>query len=57
MPTWTPEEQLTFHVAFALKKVTVPGFRKVLSEQDRISIAKTIIEHLKRCRWEFSKTS
>jgi hypothetical protein len=24
MPTWTPEEQLTFHVAFALKKVTVP---------------------------------
>jgi hypothetical protein len=57
MPTWTPEEQLTFHVAFALKKVTVPGFRKALSEQDRISIAKTIIEHLKLCRWEFSKTS
>jgi hypothetical protein len=52
----TPEEQLTFHVAFALKKVTVPGFRKALSEQDA-SLAKTIIEHLKLCRWEFSKTS
>ena len=55
MPAWTTEEQLTFDLAFALKKVTVPGFRKALSEQDRFSIAKAIVEHLKLCRWEFSK--
>jgi hypothetical protein len=38
-----------------LKKVTIPGFRKALSEEDRFAIAKTVIEHLKLCRWEFSK--
>jgi hypothetical protein len=53
MPTWTPDEQLTFDIAFALKKVTIPGFRKALSEEDRFSIAKTVLEHLKLCRWEF----
>jgi hypothetical protein len=28
MVNWTRDEHLTFDIAFALKKVTVPGFRK-----------------------------
>ena len=55
MVKWTPDEHLTFDIAFALKKVTMPGFRKALNEEDRMVIAGTILEHLKLCRWEFSK--
>jgi hypothetical protein len=43
----TPEEQLA--VAFALKKVKIPGFRKALAEEGRFTIAQTIVEHLKLC--------
>jgi hypothetical protein len=57
MAKWTPEEQLAFDISFALKKVTIPGFRKALKEEDRFAIATTIVEHLKLCRWEFSKPS
>ena len=57
MDNWTHEEQLAFDIAFALKKVTIPGFRKALKEEDRFAIAGTIAEHLKLCRWEFSKPS
>ena len=42
-----------FDIAFALKKVTIPGFRKTLKEEDRFAIAGTILEQLKLCRWEF----
>jgi hypothetical protein len=52
---WTPDERLTFDIAFALKKVTIPGFRKGLKEEDRMAIAQTILEHLKLCGWQFSK--
>jgi hypothetical protein len=55
MVNWTPDEHLTFDIAFALKKVTIPGFRKALTEEHRIAIAQTIVEHLNLCRWEFSK--
>jgi hypothetical protein len=55
MANWTPEEQLAFDVAFALKRVTIPGFRKALKEDDRFAIAQTIVEHLKLCRWQWSK--
>ena len=55
MAAWTRDEHLTFDIAFALKNVTIPGFRKALKEEDRIAIAATILEHLKLCRWEFSK--
>ncbi len=55
MVVWTRDEYLTFDIAFALKKVTIPGFRKGLKEEDRIAIAQTILEHLKLCGWEFSK--
>jgi hypothetical protein len=57
MANWTRDEHLTFDIAFALKKVTIPGFRKTLKEEDRFAIAKTVLEHLKLCRWEFSKPS
>ena len=55
MTNWTLDEQLAFDIALALKKVTIPGFRKALKEEDRFAIAATIAEHLKLCRWEFSK--
>jgi hypothetical protein len=55
MAQWTREEHLTFDIAFALKEVAVPGFRKALKEEDRIAIATTIVEHLKLCGWNFSK--
>jgi hypothetical protein len=55
MAAWTLKEQLAFDIAFALKKVAIPGFRKALKEEDRFAIATTIVEHLKLCRWEFSK--
>ena len=34
MAEWTAEELLRFDIAFALKKVTIPGFRKALTEDD-----------------------
>ena len=37
--------------AFAFKKVAIPGFRKALTEEDRFTIAKTVVEHLKLSRW------
>jgi hypothetical protein len=57
MTEWTADELLRFDVAFALKKVTIPGFRKSLTEDDRMAIAGRIVEHLRLCRWEFSKPS
>ena len=36
---WTPEEQLAFDIAFGLKEVTIPGFRKAFKEEDRFAIA------------------
>jgi len=47
MNEWTAEELLRFDIAFALKKVTIPGFRKALTEEQRFQIAATILEHLK----------
>ena len=57
MVVWTRDERLTFDIAFALRKVTIPGFRKELKAEDRIAIAQPILEHLKLCGWEFSKPS
>jgi hypothetical protein len=44
MPALTLDEQLTFDVAVALKKVKIPGFRKGVVEEGRFEIAKTIVE-------------
>jgi hypothetical protein len=55
MSALTVDEQIAFDIAVALKKVKVPGFRKALMGEGRFEIAKVIVEHLKLCRWEFSK--
>ena len=55
MSALTVDEQIAFDIAVALKKVKVPGFRKALMEEGRFEVAKAIVEHLKLCRWEFSK--
>jgi hypothetical protein len=34
---------------------TIPGFRKAITEEQRMAITETILEHLKLCRWQFSK--
>ena len=39
MVVWTRDERLTLDMAFALKKVTIPGFGKALKEEDRMAIA------------------
>ena len=56
MPALTLDEQLIFDVAVALKRVKIPRFRKGVVEEGRFEIAKTIVEHLKANRWEFSKS-
>jgi hypothetical protein len=40
MVNWTPDEHLTFDIAFALKKVTIPGFRKALKSSRRCRTAR-----------------
>ena len=40
MPALTPDEQLTFDVAVALKKVKMPGSRKAVIEEGRFEIAR-----------------
>jgi hypothetical protein len=52
---WTAEELLYFDIAHALRKVKIPGVRKALTEEQRMAIAGTVLEHLKLCRWEFNK--
>jgi hypothetical protein len=56
LPLTFKEREGDFDIAFALKKVTIPGFPK-LKDEDRIAIAEKILEHLKLCRWEFLKPS
>ena len=52
MADWTPEVQLAVDIAFALRNVKIPVFARA---RGRFTIAQTIVEHLKLCRWEFSK--
>jgi hypothetical protein len=53
MARWTPKEQLIRHRLWT-KESDHPR-RKAL--KDRFAIARAIAEHLKLCRWEFSKPS
>ena len=55
MAELTAEELLYVDIAHALRKVKVPGVRKALTEEQRMAIAGTVLEHLKQCRWEFNK--
>jgi hypothetical protein len=55
MPALTPDEELIFDVAVALRKVKILGFQKAVIEEGRFEIAKRIIEHSKLCHWESAK--
>jgi len=55
MAEWTAEELLYFDIAHALRKVKIPSVRKALTEEQRMAITGTVLEHLKQCRWEFNK--
>ncbi len=37
MAAWTPEEQLRFDLAWALRKVTIPGFRRAITEGSNVN--------------------
>jgi len=50
---WTVEEHLAFDIAFALPRSPIKGFRRALTEDERRVIAKSIVEHLKLCGWQF----
>jgi hypothetical protein len=38
MAAWTRDEHLRFDIAFALKNVTIPGFRKALKEEEALRL-------------------
>jgi hypothetical protein len=50
---WTVEQHLAFDIGFALPRAPIKGFRRALSEDERRVIAKSIVEHLKLCGWQF----
>ncbi len=50
---WTVEEHLVFDVAFALPRTPVKGLRRSLPDDERRTIAKSVVEHLKICGWHF----
>jgi hypothetical protein len=54
---WTVEEHLAFDIGFALPRAPIKGFRKALTEGERRVIAKSIVEHLKLCGWQFQMTA
>jgi hypothetical protein len=50
---WTAEEHLAFDIGFALPRAPIKGLRRALSEDERRAIAKSVVEHLKLCGWQF----
>jgi hypothetical protein len=50
---WSVEEHLAFDIGFALPRSPIKGLRRVLTEDERRAMAKTIVEHLKLCGWRF----
>jgi hypothetical protein len=58
MSVLTNDDHLRFDITFALSKCRLPGFRRpwhALSELDQRTIVQDVIEHLKRCRWQFAR--
>jgi hypothetical protein len=53
---WTVEEHLAFDIGFALPRVPIKGLRRGLSEEERKTIAKSVVEHLKLCGWRCQMT-
>jgi SOS response associated peptidase (SRAP) len=50
---WSVEDHLAFDIGFALPRVPVRGLRRSLTEDERRAVARSIVEHLKLCGWEF----
>jgi hypothetical protein len=50
---WTVEDHLAFDIGFALPRAPVRGLRRSLTEDERRKIARSIVEHLRLCGWEF----
>jgi hypothetical protein len=55
--TWTKRDNLQFDIAFGLGKGAklLHGLRRQLSEEDRKTIAKVILDHLERSNWRFER--
>jgi hypothetical protein len=50
---WGVEDHLAFDIGFALPRAPVRGLRRSLTEEDRRTIARSIVQHLRLCGWEF----
>jgi hypothetical protein len=49
---WSVEDRLAFDIGFALPRVPLKGLRRSLTEEDRRTIARSIVHHLRLCGWE-----
>jgi hypothetical protein len=50
---WSVEDHLAFDIGFALPRAPVRGLRRSLTDEDRRTIARPIVQHLRLCGWEF----
>ena len=51
--SWSPDKELEFDIAMALRTKAIRGLR--LSPEEKERLAAVIAEHLKRCRWRFER--
>lgn len=50
---WTKDDHFRFDIALGLMKARVRGARRRFTEEERERIARTIVEHLRRSRWNW----
>jgi hypothetical protein len=50
---WTIEEHLAFYIRYALPRVLIRGRGRGFPQEDRRLVARSIVEHLRLCGWEF----
>jgi hypothetical protein len=50
---WTVEEHLAFDIGFALPRAPVRGLRRALRADERRTIARAVVDHLKLAGWKF----
>ena len=53
---WSVDEHLAFDIGFGLPRTPIKSLRRALSEDERRTMAKGIVEHLKLCGWKFEMT-
>jgi hypothetical protein len=53
---WNVEQHLAFDIGFALPRTPIKGLHRALKEDERRAMAKSIVEHLKLCGWQFQMT-